>query len=142
MQQSLLREMSLSASGADLADVQVVAVAFGAQANPVKEALFEIVAPGEGAQVPFDVIAECDVGIAVLGGRLGVGRYLPPGHGDLSQEVETSLILRDRTGTLGCVFGCPCPESLHRSVGCCAKLAATRCHAPLRCRSTHCHDTT
>ena len=58
MQQSVIREMRPPAAGADLAHVEVMAVAFGAEADPVEKALFEIIASREDAQVSSDVIAE------------------------------------------------------------------------------------
>ena len=78
MQQSLTRKMRPPATGADFAHVQMMAVAFRAEADPVEEARFEIVAPGKDAQIPFDVIAECDIRIAVFGARLGFGEIVPP----------------------------------------------------------------
>ena len=47
-----------------------------------------------------------------------LGAIVPPADGDLSQEVETSL-LRGRAGTIshaGCIgFCCQCLDSRHRS---------------------------
>jgi len=60
-----------------------------------------------------------------------LGGFQPSGYelsgiGDPAQEAEASLA---RGG--GCVgLCCPRLDCRHRSVGCCAKLEATRCHAP------------
>jgi hypothetical protein len=77
MQQSVVREMRAPATGTDFAHVQVMAVAFGAEADSVEEARFEVVTPREGRQVPFDIIAARGIDVAVSGARLRVRRNLP-----------------------------------------------------------------
>src|SRR5215472_10522333 len=72
MQQSVIREMRLPATGADLADVQVMAVAFGTEANPVEEARFEIITLRENGQARVDDTAESGVNKSPSGVRLGI----------------------------------------------------------------------
>jgi len=100
MQQSLIHEMCPPTAGANLAHVKMMAVAFGAETDAIEEALFEIIVPSEDAQVPFDVIAERNVRITVLGERLGDWIYLPSSLRDLAQKVESALF---RVGSGVCV---------------------------------------
>jgi hypothetical protein len=54
-----------------------MAVAFGAEADSVEEARFEVVTPREAAKSPFDIIAARGIDVAVFGARLSVRRNLP-----------------------------------------------------------------
>ena len=131
MQQPVVRDTCPAAAGAYLADIQVMTVAFGAEADPVEEALLKIVAPGEDVQLPFDVVAKPDIGIAVRGGGIDFGGNPPAGTGDLAQKAETSLVRRSWSDRLR---PCRFHGALHRFAGCgCCANAATNCHAPVRC---------
>ena len=117
-------------AGANLAYVKMMAVAFGAETDAIEEALFEIIVPSEDAQVPFDVIAERNVRIAVLGVRLGDRVYLPSSPRDLSQKVESALFRGGAGVRVDLRY--LCPNRRHRVAGGCAKLSVISCHAPAR----------
>jgi hypothetical protein len=80
------------AAGTNLAYVEMMATTFGTKTDPVEKARFEIVAPRESAQVPFNVIAERSIGVAVLGVRLSARRNPASGYSDLPQEIDTALL--------------------------------------------------
>jgi hypothetical protein len=87
MKQSLARQMRPPAAGTDLTHVEVMAAAFGTQADPIEETLFEIITAGEEAKTASDIVTERNICIAVLGIWFSRGRNRPAGQSYLPQEV-------------------------------------------------------
>jgi hypothetical protein len=67
MQEPLIRETRSPTPGAYFAHVQMVAPALGAKADPVEEALPEVIPPGEKPEIAFAPVEGLWVFVTVLG---------------------------------------------------------------------------